>query len=153
MRVWGRVLAWSALLAVVIAWRLIPPGSTAAGVEGNDVVRVATPAEWALPIAELGRQQLAKRLVVLPLARAGMPPLPRGWLVWWHDADGERLSYLGADGERGDGALRLGAALRDGGLQLYDLHGDPTLRERLLDLPIHVELPVGWTVLEHPEAE
>ena len=34
---------------------------------------------------------------------------------------------------------------------LFEFHGDPSLRERMFDLPFGVGLPDGWVVLLPPE--
>ena len=163
-RILLRLAIWIPLLLLVVAgkywleWRAEqergdPSTRTERGYQALPH-RYASPEEWALPIAELGQRQLAKKLVYRPLERVeGANLASRGELVWLHDGQGERLAYLAAPSEDASAAApALGIALREGKAVLFDLHGDPELVQRIRsgEMPVDYQLPEGWTVLLPP---
>jgi hypothetical protein len=105
--------------------------------------------EWARDIAGLGRVRAAKRLTWRALGPAQVQA--GGALVWWHDGQNERVSYLPVAEDPPNAGLALVAALRDGRAVLFDLHGDAELVGRLEELGGGEGLPPDWEVLLPPE--
>lgn len=160
---WGlrlRLILMPAVIAALLVWKFWGDGArSAAPLPEAPVVRNATAMEWSQPIAELGRQRLAKQLCWLATTTSYGPghagprrddAPARGELVWWQDAAGEAVCYLPVAGEPADMGTRLMLAIHDGSAVLLDRHGDPALRGRLGDLPHDRTLPSGWTILAPP---
>ena len=162
---WGlrlRLILMPLVIAGLLAWKFWGEGAasrTVAQVAPDAaLLRPATAAEWAQPIAELGRQRLAKQLMWLTTTTTfGDPSAPRrngvdarGELVWWQDDVGEAVSYIPAPGEPASTGPMLMLAIHDGSAVLLERHGDPALRTRLGELPHDRILPSGWTILVAP---
>lgn len=155
-----RVIIWLAVIAVIIVgqllWSMLGDAKPSPSPQPQPALVPASHAEtaqWLQPIAALGSQQLAKKLITRPLR--GQPPA-LGQLLWWHDGQAERIAYLPAAGEDPQRALlSLLAALEDGSVVMYNLHGDEQLLPRILDSiarsPVF-ELPVGWRILLPPNS-
>ena len=154
---WLRLAIWIPLVAIALGYRWWHDRSVSANAEAVHAdapaangwrERRATMAEWNRPIAELGRDRQAKRLIWRGL---GPEPLAaRGALVWWQDGEQERVTYLAAADEDPTVGLDLIVALLDRRAVLFDLHGDPGLIDRLGDLSAGDGLPPGWEILLPP---
>jgi len=162
-RAWTRFAIWIPLVLLAIGYRWWQggdgPSDAPVEAEGGEEApapigwreRRASAAEWQRPIAALGRDRQAKRLVW-----RGLGPEPvdaRGALVWWHDGERERVSYLPVAGEDAMTGVGLASAIEDGSVVLFDLHGDPSLVERIVDIGSTGVLPEGWEVLLPPDPE
>lgn len=151
-RAWTHIAIWIPLVLLAVGYRWWHRPAPAPATQESAVgwrERRASTAEWTRPIADLGRDRQAKRL-----SWSGLGPDPvaaRGALVWWHDGERERVSYLPAAGEDAVTGVVLATAIEDGSVVLFDLHGDPGLAERIVDIGSTGTLPDGWEVLLPPE--
>ena len=137
-----RTAFWLIAIACILAWRFLTPETAP---PEPLVFRPATLEEWNSSIQTLGQSNQGKRLAVI-----GAQSPHKGMLVWWHDGEQERFSYLADPSEEAmTTLLELGSQLKN--RKLFISNGNDGLVQRFLNADrVEFSVPAGFTILDMP---